>query len=157
MRITAVSRVICLSIVSVGLFAACSDPQQPVAIVSVAPPSPPPPLSTDNPVSAQASVRATLAATRAYFDKHGDFSNLDEDYLASKVPTNLKFVPASEYFADVSVDVRGDDFVSIAAMSPSGACFGALDDGRQNPSYSHTKIGEPPCDAKDVPYSISGF
>lgn len=153
------TRAICLMMLSIGMVAACSTPQQPVELVpSPERPSPAAPLATDNPISAQASVRSTVAASRIYFEKNGDsFEGLDEAYLADKVPISLTFVEASDYFADVSLDVRADDAVAVAAMSPSGACFGSLGNGVQRPSYSHTKVGQAPCNAKDVPYPIPGF
>ena len=138
------------------LLSACSTAAQPVDVQPVPSISAPAPLAADNTISAQASIRGALAASRVYYDKHGDFEGLDVEFLTKKTPVNLTYVDTSDYFSDVSV-AYGDTSVAFAAMSPSGACFGAMDDGVQHPSYSHSKIGQASCSAEDVPFPEEGF
>jgi len=137
---------------------ACSTPQQRVltqVVPSVSPPAEA--LTPENGVSAQGSIRAAVTASRLFLERHGDLSTLTETSLVNQTP-ELLYVPSSRVFNEVSYNVRGDAILAVAAMSPSGACFGALDDGSSHrPAYSHTDIGQLECNAKDVPYPIPGF
>lgn len=104
-----------------------------------------------NDVAAQGSVRTTIAASGKILADEGSYENLTAAKLQVLVPT-LRFGSTSTSYDRVSFQVRGDSVIALTAMSPSGACFGALDEGDAF-SYSHSDVGQASCNAADVPYS----
>lgn len=108
-----------------------------------------------NDVSAQGSVHSAIAASKKVFVKDGSYKNLTAASMSAVVP-NLRFDIPSTSYLEVNFQVRGDSSLALAAMSPSGACFGALGHGGDF-AYSHSGAGQTVCDATDVPYSESGW
>ena len=129
----------------------------PVESVPVATPSPSGAVSgvdafdPQNDVAAQGSVRTTIAASTKVFADEGSYENLTAAKMQALVPT-LRFGSTSTSYDRVSFQVRGESVIALTAMSPSAACFGALNEGDAF-SYSHSDVGQASCNATDVPYA----